>query len=521
VNAERRSKSPLLLLLCGLCGVSVSLPGELRADPAPLGSSRPPMLPLPTPQDPRLPAPDAAALTRLDALLERLIAKDASVRFQARAELSRLDSDGLLPAMAVRLESIADQADKPAMKEKLAQLRDSARERLRLDSERRGDPALVVTPDYLDLLLRAEPSSERSYKALVHVLALSRMLEHIGSVAAVKQLIRVYVRFGEFLRVDTQLALARLGERAVAPLIETTRHPAPQIVSWAEERLLSMGKSLPSDAVQVSDTGVLSDILRAYGRARRLDTARLLISYAQSERAPVRQAARESLTLLGTASTWQLRDAYEKTLGKRAPEEWSWERTARELFAELDRQRLLDIYALFDSGRAAVERGELKAARDTFDRVLASDPGFQDGSLMAEAYIAFGRRYADEAPDEARLGLSRAERLVPEGPLHAQAESLRSTLDVEALLAEGIVDQVLLHRAAEQDPQNQRAASLLERLDQGNPNRASAWQRYRSVALIAVLGVIASAFLALRHRRRDRVAPLAASRGAEPPVTGG
>jgi hypothetical protein len=282
------------------------------------GPSRPPVMPLPTPRDARLPAPEAAALARLDALLERLTSPDAAARLAARAEIDQVGEEWL-PALAVRLETIADQADKLAMKEKLTQIRDATRERLRREGEQRGETAPVATPDYLDMLLSAEPKAERSYEALVRVVALSRMFERIGSVAAGKQLIRVYVRFGEFLRVDTQLALERLGERAIAPLIETTRHPAPQIASWAEERLTAMGKALPSDAVQVSEPGVLSDVLRAYGRTRRLDTARLSISFAQSERAVVGLAARVAITLIGCAGSWPLRDAFEKTLGKRAP----------------------------------------------------------------------------------------------------------------------------------------------------------------------------------------------------------
>jgi hypothetical protein len=139
---------------------------------------------------------------------------------------------------------------------------------------------------------------------------------------------------------------------------------------------------------------------------------------------------------------------------------------------------------------------------------------------MAEAYLAFARRYSDEAPDEARLALSRVERLTPEGPLNAQAASLRSTLDVEALLAQGIVDQVLLRRAVEKDASNQRAAALLDHFERGNPNLASPWQRYRAVGVIAALGLLSSAFLALRHRRRDRVAKLATPHGAEPPLPG-
>jgi hypothetical protein len=131
--------------------------------------------------------------------------------------------------------------------------------------------------------------------------------------------------------------------------------------------------------------------------------------------------------------------------------------------------------------------------------------------------LTFARAHADRSPEQARLALSRIERIVPEGPLHAQAESLRSTLEAETLLSSGIVDQVLLRRAVELDPDNQRARALLERLAPTRPSEPSAWQRYRAVALIALLAAGASAVLTLRHRRRDRDVQLTAPASPSPP----
>jgi len=57
--------------------------------------------------------------------------------------------------------------------------------------------------------------------------------ERSGDWQAVRGLIDIYVRFGEFLRVDTQLSLEKMGEGAIAALIEAERHPAPKIAHWA------------------------------------------------------------------------------------------------------------------------------------------------------------------------------------------------------------------------------------------------------------------------------------------------
>src|SRR5690606_27376570 len=100
----------------------------------------------------------------------------------------------------------------------------------------------------------------------------------IGTVSAVRQLIHVFVRF-EFLRIDTQLQLDKLDEKSLAALIETTRHAAPTVAEWAKRRLDFVGKAIPSEAVRVSSSDALADILRAYGRLKDPDAARLVLSF--------------------------------------------------------------------------------------------------------------------------------------------------------------------------------------------------------------------------------------------------
>jgi hypothetical protein len=336
----------------------------------------------------------------------------------------------------------------------------------------------VVTPDYLDMLVGHPDRSSPDLRSLTHVVALSRMLEKVGTLPAARGVVDVYVGFGLFLRDQTQLALARLSDRAIAALIEATGHPVPRIATWAEKQLEDMGKAVASEAMQVVDPTLRADILRAYGKTRDLETARLLISYAASERAQIRLAAREAVAMLGEAGLWQLRDAYEKTVGQRAPREWPWDRVARELFAQFDRQRLSEIYALWKRGRDAEARGDLDGARALFDMVLAWDPNFERGPAMASTYLAYAERQADADPRAAELAARRAERLAPPGATRDRATSLRLALEGRDLYERGIVDEVLLQRARELDKDNRLAEALEARIRASAAKDRSEWRRY-------------------------------------------
>src|SRR5262249_3783579 len=153
------------------------------------------------------------------------------------------------------------------------------------------------------------------------------------------------------------------------------------------------------------------DVLRAYGRTRDPDAARIVVSFAGTERSQVRDAARQAIALMGETANWQLRDAYENVVGKRPQRDWSWDRTARELFAELDRLRSAEVSDLFEAGLKAQSDGDLERMRTSFDQVLAKSPLFERRDEMIGGYWQYGRRYADDRRPAAIDALRRAERL--------------------------------------------------------------------------------------------------------------
>lgn len=484
----RRLRALGLWLLLATSAVTLSQPAHAQVPSSKPGGDR--KLPeLPTPPSIELARPQAADLAELDALLGRVVAEDAQDRESAVRELLEAKPKQV-PAIRFRLGAIADAADKEAMKRLLLKTRRDLLDRKDDDESEKGSAGL----DYLARLAnKAEPKSE-AWRNLASVLALSRMLESIGSVEAVRGLIDVYARFGEFLRITTQNALGRLGDKAVPALIEAQRHPAEKIAKWAVRQLDMLGKGVAGEAVQTQDQAVLADVLRAYGRTRTADAVRIVISFANSERAQVREASRQSVALMGEVASWQLRDMYEDVVGKKPPRDWAWDRTARELFAEFDRLRVAQVGKLFEEGQAARAKGDLSAMRESFDKLLAHDPNYSERTTIAAGYVAFAKASQDKSRDLAIAALRRAERL---DPSLKDAVSLRLTLEAEALEEKGIADSTLLDRALEIDAQNARAKSTQARLERGEPKRSEN-ARYIAAAAILAAAAASMAFILLR-----------------------
>lgn len=486
------------------CSVATFGSAGLAADPGAPSASvsvRPPLSALPKPPSLTFPPPGAEELHELDEHFSRLTAKDAEERETAVRSVLEVEAN-LLPAIHRRLTNLAEGADREAMKQTLTRIRDRARDKTREKMREASEKGKVTTPDYLAMVAADGGPDSPGWVALMKVLGMSRMLRQIGTVEAARELVRIYVRFGEFLRVDTQLQLEAMGDRSLAALIEAQRHEAESVARWALRQLDLRGKAIPSETVQTEDHQVLSDVLRAYGRIRDPDAARLVISFANSERAQIRLAARQAVAMMGEVANWQLRDTYESIVGKRAPREWSWDRTARELFTEFDRIRLSQVYRLFEEGLEARRQGDLARMASSFNQVLARSPVFEHRSEMAGGYVDYAKTLLDDDRPRALSALRRAHRLTEEDALRRPVESLIHTLEAEDFLDRGIADQVLLRRAVELDASNTRARSLLERVQRGDVDRESRFNRYVTSGAVGLAAVVAIALILLRRPRR-------------------
>jgi tetratricopeptide (TPR) repeat protein len=498
---RRRPGAACVRLGVALALASTLLGQAVRADPPADRPPRPelPLSPLPDPPRLELTTPTRQQLADLDELLTAVASREVAERDAARSRLEGVPRD-LVPAIARRIDTIAESSDRRAMSKLLDRIRDEARDAVRSAMKARGEKGPVDTPDYLEMLSEHARADDPSWAPLIRVVALSRMLTALGTIEATRELVRIRVRF-EFLRRDVQLLLDRLGDRALPAVIEAQKHAAPEVGRWATGRLDLLGKAIPSETIQTEDPEILADILRAYGRIRDPDAARVIISFANSERTQIRLAARQAVRMLGDVADWQLRDTFENIVGRKPPREWSWERTARELFTEFDRLRLSRVYEFFGEGKAAHEAGKLDEAVAAFDAVLARSPEFEHSAEMVPAYVAYARKHLDDAPDRARRALGRARRLVGDGLEGKPLESLLLTLEAEELLETGVADQVLLRRALELDPENARAQSLLDRIQRGDLEERTWFNRYVTAGAIGVLALLAIVLVVLRRPR--------------------
>lgn len=489
-------------MICALLLSSLDTPWALAdalsaAPPAPSAESTLPadadlpLAPLPKPSARTPPNPSPEDLKQLDQWLADLSSGDPEVVAKS-LPLIGASNEALIPAAAERLRRLAERSEKNAMKVKLAEVLPKA--------SHQTDPEDAPALEYLDLLLaKPEPRNE-PWRNLVSVTALARLFTATASVEATRQLLQIYVRFGEFLRVDTQRRLAKLQLTAAAALIETSRHPAPKVAKWANQQLKNLNLNRPSRLVQQAQGTALADILRAYGFTRDPDLASLLISFAGSSQVIVRQGAREGIAAMGEVAHWPLRDAYERLAGKRPSREWSWDRCAREIFRELDRTRLYDVLVSYRAGMLAQQRGALDEMRRRYDEVLAKAPDFENSEQLATGYLEFARAKAGVSPTDALDTLRRARRLTQNNDIRRQAESLQYSIEAEQLMAQGIADQVLLKRAIELDPSNKGAARTLADVTSVSTEAPSTLRRFAAAGVVGLIAAVAALFLARRAR---------------------
>lgn len=461
-----------------------------EANPRPAGM---PLSPLPEVPTLEMPEPRPEAVAALEGILKRLVAADAADRERAASELYEAKADWVAVA-ARKLDILADSANREAMDRALTKIRSKARQAA----------AAGGKGDYLEAALELAAPADKPWQDLVRLLGLGRALEAIGSPSACRELVRMYVRF-DLVRLDVQQRLDRVGDGALPVLIETTRHPAPKVAEWAKRQLSLRGKAIPQEAVRTDDSGVLAGVLLALGRVGDPETARLLISFAGTERLEIRNAARQGLVLLGESAAWQLREAFQDTTGRTAPRDWTWKRLARELFTELDRTRLSRVYEIYEQALLAHKKGDLASMKEGFDRVLTQSPLFEGREAMAELYLEFAERHPDP-PGPAEDALRRAERVAHDEATRKRVQSRLLVLRAHTLEKRGFWDRTLVERAVELDPDNVAATQALRAPSAGS----SGWNagpRYLVAITVSVLALGGVAWVLWTARRRPAQGP--------------
>ncbi|WP_437895944.1 hypothetical protein [Sorangium sp. So ce124] len=368
--------------------------------------------------------------------------------------------------------------------------------------------------DWLDFMLAAARPRDSAWRDVVKLLAMERMLVAAGTTPAVRELIALHAYFGELLRIDLQRQVAKLRDKAVPALIEARQHDAKIVQRWANKQLDLLGRAIPGEAIASNDTQILADVLRAYGRVRDVDAMRVVLSFCNSDRARLRDAAREAISAIGEPGIWQLRDAYLDLTGAKPPREWSWDRVARELFGTYDRARLAEVYKLMDEGVAAASAGKPAEATEAFDKVLARAPLFERRKEMVDAYVERARSLPADRRDDALAMLRKALRLDAPGERAKKIEAEIAYLEGALLIERGTPDKFVLERAIELDPSNAGARAALASLGDKVAERKSQTNRHIAAAAVGLAAVLSMFFIA---RRRSAPSPARGQGGTVPP----
>ncbi|WP_437325718.1 hypothetical protein [Sorangium sp. So ce381] len=368
--------------------------------------------------------------------------------------------------------------------------------------------------DWLDFMLAAARPRDSAWRDVVKLLAMERMLVAAGTTPAVRELIALHAYFGELLRIDLQRQVAKLRDKAVPALIEARQHDAKIVQRWANKQLDLLGRAIPGEAIASNDTQILADVLRAYGRVRDVDAMRVVLSFCNSDRARLRDAAREAISAIGEPGIWQLRDAYLDLTGAKPPREWSWDRVARELFGTYDRARLAEVYKLMDEGVAAASAGKPAEATEAFDKVLARAPLFERRKEMVDAYVERARSLPADRRDDALAMLRKALRLDAPGERAKKIEAEIAYLEGALLIERGTPDKFVLERAIELDPSNAGARAALASLGDKVAERKSQTNRHIAAGAVGLAAVLSMFFIA---RRRSAPSPARGQGGTVPP----
>jgi tetratricopeptide (TPR) repeat protein len=452
------------------------------------------------------PARDALAEVAIDAQAKDASARDASADAMTIAELDRalagLD-DPTADARRAAAKSI-EELDPDATKAIAAKL-DAMR------AENLDIPEIVKTASHekrekgeeLDLTeaLAKMPPNGVAYAVALRTAALLRALAHIGTLDAMHAMLAVVPDHEGAFRPEIVRLLDKMGDRAVPGLVVARKDASPAVRKVAIAELESMNKTRAGDLIQTKSNVLLCDALRAFGIVRDVDGLPIVISFANAERASVRQAAREALGLYGADALPKLREAYSNLTGKTAPEEWDAPEAAKQLFSAYDRIRMQEVYTLLDEGLEAQRAGKLAEAIADFDKVLARQPLIDRRIELVPGYVQYAQDLEDRDRPAALAYFRKAARLDPDGPRAGQIASAIATLEGDDLRDRGIADAEIYRRALQLDPGNARARATLDKLEADAEARQERVKRWTIAGIALVVGIVVIVLFGGRKRR--------------------
>jgi hypothetical protein len=345
--------------------------------------------------------------------------------------------------------------------------------------------------DLLDSLMNASPRTPDMVIATERV-ALARAVGRIPSADAGRALLAFAMEHQHIFRLEV-LRIARNTTREyMVPALIEYRRPTDDARMFIRQMREAIRRVTPGDAVQTHDNALLSEILRASGGTRQQDALNVVVSFVNSDRMQVRDAARWAVAQYGRDAINALRTAYENYVGEDSNPQWGWERVSREMYEAYDRRRAEEVSHAFDQGMAAAREGNDDQMLERFQFVLARHPMYERRSEMVGPLMAFAQRLESQDANRAEWVYRLALRVGPDAPTAHRAQSAIQYLDAESALGRGVADPELYRVALRSDPGNQHAQAQLEAVAQVEVVRA---RRRRRVLLALGLLAMASAVI--------------------------
>jgi tetratricopeptide (TPR) repeat protein len=480
-----------LLSLSALCASLALAPAAYSATPA-----TPAMPPAPAASAP--PAASGASATsapsaaELDAAIAKLADGDAEIRKLAARTLSSTPAEAL-PLLEVRVLRAPEGGTGPIW--------------LTYDKLRKSLPPGTKEDDFDWAQAAAGAGNTPGARGLALIAAGMRAAERQGGVIGARLLVKLSVEHKGIFKPLATAALKRMGDHAVAALVEVRRDPDKDLRNFANKLLDGMGRFLPQDAVQVKDPQSLADVLVAFGKAKDPDALRVVISYLNADRVAVRDSARWAIAQFGADAKPILKETYEAFSGEKVSDDLPADKLLASLLGAYDKVRLAEVFHLLDEGIAHRDAGRLEEAIASFDALLARAPTFDRRAELAPAYFELGKRTAAKDRTQGRVLMSKAARLATGTPLSASIEAELAFLEAQDLLDHGVADTALLRKVVQLDPNHQGARDLLTRLESEERVRDDRFRRWAGAGAAGLVAALLAVLLVGRGKKAPPPSP--------------
>ena len=451
------------------------------------------------PATPAVAAPSEESRLALDGVLQRLRSDAPTARRAALDAILALDASDI-PAIRARLVAPLGRSHFGVHAAMVEALRNATG----------GRPGAEA--DLLEALMNA-PARGPDTQLATERIALARAVGAIRSAEAGRALFAFGQEHQRIFRMETLRIIRNTMRDYILPALIEVRRPSDETRGFIRQIRESLRRVTPGDCVQTRDNALLAEILRDFGSTRQQDAINVVVSFVNSDRSQVRDAARWAVTQYGRDTINVLRTAYENDVGSDANPLWGWERLARELYAAYDRRLVEAVTPALEQGLAAAREEHYAVMLERFEYTLARYPLFERRTEMVAPLFAYARQLEHRDATQAAHVYALVLHIDPDGASAPAARSALLFLRAENALGHGVADPELYRAAVRADGSNARARAQLEAVAQLEVVRAR--KRRRVLLALGLLTMALAALGIVLHRMRSAAAAVAVGSGEE------